>query len=177
MPEGAAAVVADTGPLHYLVLIGHIDALPHLFGTVAVPAAVVGELRHPNAPAAVRAWAAAPSPWLAMHPDPVELPSSLRPLDPGELSAIALAEALGAGLLLIDERAGTAAARGRGLETVGTVGLLIRAAEARLLDLAEAVAALRATNFRYSGTLFDALLEEHRRGVASNDGERSPNGA
>lgn len=176
MPEGAAAVVADTGPLHYLVLIDHIEVLQRLFGAVAVPAAVIGELRHPNAPAAVRAWAAAPPPWLAVHPDPVERPASLPPLDPGELSAITLAEVLGARLLLIDERAGTAAARNRGLETVGTVGLLSRAAEAQLLDLAQAVAALRATNFRYPGTLFDALLEEHRRGAASDGREASPHG-
>lgn len=168
VPEGAAAV-ADTGPLHYLVLIGHVGVLPRLFGTVAVPAAVVGELRHLNAPAAVRAWAAAPPPWLAVHPDPA-VPPSLPSLDPGELAAIALAEALGAGLLLVDERAGTAAARGRGLETVGTVGLLSRAAEARLLDLPGAVAALRATNFRYPANLFDALLDEHRHGATPNDG-------
>lgn len=166
MPAGAAAVVADTGPLHYLVLIGHIDVLAPLFGTVAAPAAVAGELRHLNAPAAVRAWAAAPPPWFAVHPDSVELPAPLRRLDPGERSAIALAEALDVGLLLIDERVGTAAARSRGLETVGTVGLLSRAAKAGLLELA--VAALRATNFRYPAALFEALLAEHRIGAAKD---------
>jgi hypothetical protein len=25
-------VIADTGPVHYLVLIGHVDLLPSLFG-------------------------------------------------------------------------------------------------------------------------------------------------
>ena len=159
MPGGAAAVVADTGPLHYLVLIGHIEVLPRLFGAIAVPATVVGELRHPNAPTEVRTWAAAPPPWLAVHHDPTMPPSfSLPPLDPGELAAIALAEALSAGLLLLDDRAGTAAARGRGLETAGTVGVLGRAAEARLLDLTAAVAALRATNFRVRPGLLEALL-------------------
>ena len=166
MPGGAAAVIADAGPLHYLVLIGHINVLPHLFGAVAVPATVISELRHTNAPAAVRTWADAPPPWLAVHPEPAALAAALRRLDPGELAAIALAHMLGAGLLLIDDRAGTVAARGLGLETVGTVGLLTRAAGARLLDLPAAVAALQATNFRYPATLFDALLAEHRRAAA-----------
>jgi predicted nucleic acid-binding protein len=33
-------VVADTGPLHYLVLIGQIDLLPRLFTAVTVPMVV-----------------------------------------------------------------------------------------------------------------------------------------
>jgi predicted nucleic acid-binding protein len=160
---GAAAVIADAGPLHYLVLIGHIDVLPRLFGAVAVPATVIGELRHTNAPAAVRAWADAPPPWLAVYPDPAALAAELRRLDPGELAAIALAQMLGAALLLIDDRAGTAAARGLRLEAVGKVGLLTRAAGARLLDLPAAVVALRATNFGYPAALFEELLAEHRR--------------
>lgn len=163
MPGGAAAVVADTGPLRYLVLIGHVDVLPRMFGGVSIPATVAGELCHPHSPDTVRAWATGPPPWLTVHPDPAQPAAELRRLDPGERAAIALAHVLGAGLLLIDERAGTAAARERGLETVGTVGILSRAAGVRLLDLAEAVSALRATNFRYPPALFDALLQEQRR--------------
>jgi predicted nucleic acid-binding protein len=161
----SAAVVADTGPLHYLVLVDHVEVVPRLFGTVAVPATVMDELRHRNAPAGVRSWAAAPPSWLTVHANPTQPAPGLQRLDPGERDAITLVEALGAGLLLIDERAGTAAARARGLETVGTVGLLGRAAAARLLDLAEAVAALRATNFRYRQDLLDALLTRHRDGL------------
>jgi predicted nucleic acid-binding protein len=37
-------VVADTGPIHYLVLIGHIDLIPALFETVYVPSDVQTEL-------------------------------------------------------------------------------------------------------------------------------------
>ncbi len=163
MPGSAAAVIADTGPLHYLVLIGHIDVLPRLFGAVVVPVTVIDELRHPNAPAEVRAWVDAHPSWLTVYPDPAALPAGLRRLDPGELVAIALAKMLGAGLLLIDDRAGTTAARGLGLETVGTVGVLTRAAGAGLLDLPAAVTALRTTNFRSPVALFDALLDDHRR--------------
>src|SRR5216684_571006 len=48
-------VVADTGPLNYLVLIEAIDVLPRLFEQILVPAAVYDELAHADAPAPVRA--------------------------------------------------------------------------------------------------------------------------
>ena len=44
-------VVADTGPLNYLLLIEAIDILPKLFETILVPAAVHDELAHADAPA------------------------------------------------------------------------------------------------------------------------------
>ena len=57
-------VVADTGPLNYLVLIDAIELLPKLFEKVFVPEAVRAELVHQDAPAVVRAWAAQPPAWL-----------------------------------------------------------------------------------------------------------------
>ena len=50
-------VIADTGPLRYLIAIGHIDILPKLFKTISIPTAVHEELRHSSAPPSVRAWA------------------------------------------------------------------------------------------------------------------------
>jgi len=43
-------VVADTGPVNYLLLIGHIDILPALFENVILPSVVRDELAKPNAP-------------------------------------------------------------------------------------------------------------------------------
>lgn len=51
-------VVADTGPLNYLVLVEAIDVLPKLFEQILVPAAVYDELAHADAPAPVRAFIA-----------------------------------------------------------------------------------------------------------------------
>jgi predicted nucleic acid-binding protein len=48
-------VVADTSPIRYLVEIGHIGLLPQLFERIFIPSLVYDELRHPSAPAAVRA--------------------------------------------------------------------------------------------------------------------------
>jgi predicted nucleic acid-binding protein len=155
-------VVADTGPLRYLVLIGHVEMLSRLFGAVSIPATVADELRHPGSPDVVRAWMASLPPWLALHPDPAQPAVELGWLDPGERAAIALAHALGAGLLLIDDRAGVAAARRQGFRVTGTLGVLADAAREGLLDLAAAFAALRATNFYFPPALFDVLLAEDR---------------
>jgi predicted nucleic acid-binding protein len=37
-------VIADTGPINYLIQIGHIDILPRMFERVALPSAVHAEL-------------------------------------------------------------------------------------------------------------------------------------
>jgi predicted nucleic acid-binding protein len=60
-------VVADTGPLNYLVLIEAIELLPKLFEKVFVPAAIRAELVDQDAPAVVRTWAAQPPAWLEVR--------------------------------------------------------------------------------------------------------------
>src|SRR6266436_4631754 len=52
----ANIVVADAGPLHYLVLIDCAEILPSLFDHVLVPFAVRDELIHPGAPKKVKGW-------------------------------------------------------------------------------------------------------------------------
>ena len=61
-------VVADTTPLHYLILIEHIHVLPALFADVWIPTAVLSELTQPQTPAAVSDWAAVPPPGCAFEP-------------------------------------------------------------------------------------------------------------
>ena len=53
-------VVADTSPINYLILIGHIDILPALFDKVILPGTVKRELAHPKAPLAVQSRIADP---------------------------------------------------------------------------------------------------------------------
>lgn len=153
-------VVADTGPPHYLVLIGAIDVLPQLFGRVLIPDVVANELSHAATPAAVRAWMKTAPPWLERRP--TARPANATPArGAGERAAIALAQATGAQLLLIDDRAGDMAARVRGLETIGTLGILLRAAQRGLVTLGPAFARLRETNFRCRPELLAALLAQH----------------
>ncbi|HLY55503.1 MAG TPA: hypothetical protein VKS60_08105 [Stellaceae bacterium] len=156
-------VVADTSPLHYLVLIGEIGLLPILFETVSVPETVRDELTHPHSPPVVRDWLSAGPAWLKVFPT---LPGAALPLprlDDGERAAIALALSLRADLVLMDDRRGVAAALAQGLETVGTIGLLDLAARRGLTDLAAGFARLKATNFRCRSEMLDALLTTHAK--------------
>jgi len=158
-------VIADTGPLNYLVLIGSVDVLKPLFGCVIVPEAVVRELRVAGAPAAVRTWIAQAPAWLEVRPDPPTDPM-LGFLDPGESAALTLAQLINADQLLIDDWAGRAQAARRRLHVTGTLGVLADAHRAGLLDFEEAIARLRSTNFR-----LDPELEEQVRQRVSRTGQ------
>jgi predicted nucleic acid-binding protein len=84
-------IIADTGPINYLVLIGSIDLLPILFEKVILPSAVQAELTDPDAPPSVRSWIADPPAWLEVHETPghqFDL-GSVEGLDEGETAAIA----------------------------------------------------------------------------------------
>jgi predicted nucleic acid-binding protein len=156
--------VADTGPLHYLVMIDAIDLLSRLFTTVLVPRIVRDELSHANTPASVRAWIADPPPWLQIAPSPSVETLPFPKLDVGERAALALALSRHADVVLIDDRRGVAVARTQGLVSIGTLGLLDQAAARGLIDFTAVAARLTATNFRYPPELLDALLAHYRTG-------------
>lgn len=153
-------VIADTGPINYLVLIGQVDLLPRLFERVALPRAVERELSVLDAPTPVRSWIAAPPSWLEIH-DTAGLPQ-VSGLDEGETAAIVLAEFLHADIVLIDERKGVTVARDRGLQVTGTLGLLDMAAQEGLVDFVEAVERLQRTTFRGPRNILATMLEKHR---------------
>jgi predicted nucleic acid-binding protein len=158
-------VVADTGPLNYLVLINAIELLPRLFTKVYAPTAVRAELLDPDAPPIVRAWATQPPPWLDVRPVSTVIDNpAWGDLDIGEREALALARILSAELVLMDDRAGVAVAQQQGLTVTGTLGVLDVAARRGLVDLADAFARLRASTFRYRPEIMDALLVQHRKG-------------
>ena len=157
-------VVADTGPINYLVLVDAINLLPKLFNTIFVPAAVYRELCHPGAPLPVRAWIASIPNWLEVRPNPdykSNDPAEMA-LDNGERAAIALAAAINADLIFIDDRAGARSRTGAASTVTGTLGVLDLGARRGLIDLARAFERLRATNFRYRPEIMDALLAQHR---------------
>src|SRR5215831_2877237 len=159
-------VIADTSPLNYLILIDAVDLLPRLYQRVVLPQAAWDELKHSRAPTAVSNWAnslpsgievrQAPS---SAHSDP-----ALSSLGSGEREAIALAELYRGEtevLLLLDEEAARKQAASRQLAATGTLGVLKSAAEQGWIDLAQAFARLRQTNFRVSQELLQQLLNEH----------------
>lgn len=156
------AVVADTSPLNYLVLIDHVSILPALFGTVSAPASVRDELLRPETPLSVRQWIAASPHWLIVKPDLDHHDLSLQALDEGEREAIMLALSLDAALILMDERFGVAVARSKGFAVTGTIGLLDLAARRGLIDLTAAFERLRQTSFRCRPDLLDAILGKQK---------------
>jgi predicted nucleic acid-binding protein len=129
------SIVADTGPLNYLVLIQAIEILPNLYEGVSIPPAVLDELSHPRTPDLVRAWISRPPSWLRVVALKERVDSSLSALDAGEREAISLAWELHAHLLLMDERDGVFLARKHGLDVIGTLAVLDLAAGRGLVDL------------------------------------------
>src|SRR6267143_2760730 len=154
------AIVADTTPLNYLLLIQAGDILPNLYRRVLLPPAVKAELAHANTPAIVRAWISQPPPWLEVVSLKQPVDSALAHLDAGEREAISLASELQAILLLMDERDGVTIARDRGLKVVGTLAALDLAASHGLVDLQTMFDRLRATTFRSPVRLMASMLEQ-----------------
>jgi len=153
-------VVADTSPLVYLILIQCEHVLPALYDRVVTPRAVISELAHPQTPEAARAWAVRPPSWLHIAKPSQTIVASKR-LGRGELEAITLAKELKAGALLIDDRYAREEAMRHHLPIVGTLGVLGDAADAKLIDLPDAVARLRQTNFYASDALYEWLLSRN----------------
>ena len=155
-------VIADTSPINYLLLIGYIDLLHTLFDRVILPTVVRDELGHQKAPLLVRDWIAHPPAWVDIRQTSANRSHdvALAGLDAGEKDAIVLAMEIDADLLPMDDEEGAAAARVKGLEVTGTLGVLRRAAQRRLLDLADAFERIRHTNFRYRPDVMDTLLSE-----------------
>jgi predicted nucleic acid-binding protein len=151
-------VIADNTPLRYLILLGYVDILPALYGQVILPRAVVTELQHPKTPPVVRAWIARPPAWIEVRQATGSADAVLAALDAGERDAILLMQELQADLLLIDEGDGYGAATRQGLRCMRTVGLFEYAGQQGLLDVPEAIARLRRTNFRIRPEVLDAVL-------------------
>lgn len=152
-------VVADAGPLQYLVRIAVIDVLAPLYQRVLVPQSVARELQQKNTPVAVRSWIAQPPAWCEIRPDPPADPT-LAFLDPGERAAIPLALAVKADRLLMDELAARAEAKRRHLVVTGTVGVLAGAHLAGLLDFEQVIAQLRQTNFYIVDEVIDSVRQD-----------------
>lgn len=149
-------VVADTSPLRYLILIGEIELLPRIFGEVVLSDAVLSEMLHKNSPEAVRSFVAARPEWLKLEHLHRPIDVGLRAyLDLGESESIQLAEQLNADLLLIDERKGRIVAKQRGLNIIGTFGVLLQAEKRDWIDLEAALEKLEKEDFHLSVKLKD----------------------
>jgi len=154
-------VVADAGPLRYLILIGQIQVLGKLFHRVLMPESVMRELSHQKTPIQVKKWIADLPYWLEVTNAPLPILTGLDHLDEGERDAIALAQKFAVRLLLVDDADARVAADSFGLGVLGTVGILERAAHLGLLSFSDSFAELEKTNFHMSAAFRQRIRERH----------------
>ena len=151
-------IVSDTSPVSNLILIERLDILQSLFTEIIVPPAVDAEIR------ALKQFGKDLSEYENAEWIKVSAPTNLQKvktlqfkLDEGEAQAIALALEINCDLLLMDERIGTNIARQEGLQTVGLVGVLIKAKE---VDIIKEVRKILDELKNIAGFWLDAKLEK-----------------
>ena len=126
-------VVSDTSPIRALAHLGYLNLLQALFSEVLIPPAVVAELERPRSkfpPISVQELDFAR---IAAPRNPAAVEELLLTLGPGEAEALTPAVEVGADAILIDESAGRAVARQRGLLPLGMLGILLRAKQRTLI--------------------------------------------
>lgn len=157
-------IIADTTPLHYLVIIGEVEVLKELFGSIIIPQAVFDELRRDRTPRQVKDWLDSQPQWLEVKRPMRDLDDVARSLGSGERQAIALAIDLKADAILLDDKRAKSEARLRNIRVVTILNILEAAAERDLLTLPDAIERLRRTNFYMPAEeLVEDVLERDRR--------------
>jgi predicted nucleic acid-binding protein len=157
-------VVADSGPLHYLILLDQIELLHRLYGQVVIPDEVAHELCAAAAPQAVSGWIAHLPEWATVTLVSQEQIAAITDdLDLGERAAIALAGAIRADLLLIDDAAGRVEAKRRNLRVTGTLGVLRAGAEQGVVDVPDMLQKLRTTSFYADEAVINLVFHQWLR--------------
>jgi hypothetical protein len=156
-------VVSDTGPIHYLTLLGRIELLSHFFGEVLVPSAVIRELSNSSTPEPVRDLIANKPPWMKEVACP-ETDPKFNGLGIGEREAMTVALLNPGAVLLCDDSAARDMAKSEKIPVSGTLGVLRDGALCNLLNIHEEIERLRTqTNFRGSDKLFESVCAETER--------------
>lgn len=144
-------VIADSSPLIALERIGRLDLLAALFGTVVVPPAVAREI-------AAKGFLAT---WMIEHQllEPRDRRLEASSLGAGEREAITLALQITTDQIILDDEAARRLALSIGLPVTGTLGLLILAKRAGIVDaIRPIVDALIAVEFRVDTNLRTRIL-------------------
>ncbi len=162
-PPERRLILADASPLIGLSLVDQLPLLPALFGTVQVAPIVLQEVlagQFDRGESAIRA--AMDAGWLVLcTAQPANI--SLLGLDPGEtesiLQACTLAQLGLSPVLLMDEKAGRAAATELGLPCMGTAAIIATAKQMGLIpSAAKVLEQLFNTDFRISKSIIRAVL-------------------
>lgn len=153
-------VVIDSSPLIGLALVGGLDWLPKLFGQVFLPETVKQEvLPGKDAPGENAIAQAIDEGWVTVWPDPIS-PQLDIDLDAGETDCINIGLTNPDQFLLImDERAGRAVAKEKGLRVIGTAAIIGLAKKHGLISSVRAVfEVLHGSDFRISAAVINQVL-------------------
>jgi predicted nucleic acid-binding protein len=154
-------VVSDTSPLLNLALIERLDLLKTQFSSLTIPTQVWKELT--DGEAALNALRDLREEEFLTIVEVAESDLFIeirRELDRGETAAICYAIQQEADLLLVDEKEGRRVARRHDLEVTGVLGILLKAANARNIELKEELDALREAGFWISEDLYSRVLRK-----------------
>jgi predicted nucleic acid-binding protein len=127
-------IIADSGPLIALSIIGQLELLRQLYQQVWIPPAVWDEVvvqgrGLPDAESVGRLS------WLEIHtPNASSLPALMILMDRGEAEAIALAQGIPDSTVLLDDAKARRVAEHFGIRRIGTLGILRRAKQTGLIE-------------------------------------------
>lgn len=164
-------IVSNSSPLVALSVIGKLHLLQDKFNTIMIPEAVWKEIAldgrdKPGADHILR------SKWIKIEflQNKKVAESLEKDIDYGESEAIALALEMDADIVLLDDKLARAVAKSLGLNILGTVGILIWAKKAGLIESlrTELHKLLIHGNFRLSNPLIRMALHE----VGEGDGQQ-----
>lgn len=154
-------IIADSGPLISLALIGHLDLLRQLYQQVLVPPAVWHEVT-------VKGWGmpgaetVSQLTWLEIRkPEPQVLQPLSILVDLGEAEAIALAQTITDSIVLLDDSQARRVAERFNIPRIGTLGILRRAKKRGLITaIRPHVEFLKANNIYMADNLVAAVLRD-----------------
>ena len=153
-------VVIDASPLIGLAIVDGLSWLPKLFDTIYVSETVKGEVLPGTAARGEEAIAhALESGWLKIWQEPIK-PLLDIDLDAGETDCINIAMQYAEQVLLVmDERAGRAVAKEKGLKVIGTAAIIGIAKRQGLIDSArEVFERLHQSDFRIAPAVIKQVL-------------------
>ena len=169
-----AVVVSDAGPLIALAKTDSLFVLQRLFSQATVPDAVRRECAAKEGIDSRRIEDAVADGWLSVAPVQVR-ERFPRSLGQGEIEAIQLALDAESALLIMDDRLARREAMRRGLDYLGTVGLLHLAEQRSVVDDAGRLLRRMATaGYRISPALLDHLRSSSSADLALR--QEAPNG-